>query len=63
MSKDNKCVHKMCPFMMMRQVPYDVDFVRCVGKDCMWYGDCQKKQLIEIEPIKIMADMRGSDNE
>ena len=61
MSKDNKSVNKMCPFMMMRQVSYDVNLVRCVGKDCMWYGDCLKKQLFEIEPTKILASMRGSE--
>lgn len=46
-----KC-DKICPLLSIHQVQWDGTLRKCVGISCMWYGECEKKQIINLKPTR-----------
>jgi hypothetical protein len=39
---------KVCPILSIAQIRFNGCVIHCVGKDCMWYADCMRKELREL---------------
>ena len=45
--------NKVCPILSIGMIRFNGTIAKCVGRDCMWFGECDRKQIKELHGTKL----------